>query len=212
MLAAAASVRLSPASATAATTKLTFKPIHLPPLPNAGLRPLSLSARPLYRQEPFLAASRDDRAASMAPPAATADGARPVETAETARSAKIGVYFATWWALNVIFNIYNKKVLNAFPYPWLTSTLSLAAGSAIMLASWATRIAEAPQTDLDFWKALSPVSNPGPFLFFKKQSCTHCHAWFIGAAVFLRSVLMLCWGFSFVRWRLRTQSGTWRRR
>ncbi|KAK1669359.1 hypothetical protein QYE76_057518 [Lolium multiflorum] len=95
----------------------------------------------------------------MAPPAATADGARPVETVaapETARSAKIGVYFATWWALNLIFNIYNKKVLNAFPYPWLTSTLSLAAGSAIMLASWATRIAEAPQTDLDFWKALSP--------------------------------------------------------
>uniref|UniRef100_A0ACD5V0Z6 Uncharacterized protein n=1 Tax=Avena sativa TaxID=4498 RepID=A0ACD5V0Z6_AVESA len=159
MLAAATSVKLSPASA-AATTKLTFKPIHLPPLPNAGRRLPSLSARPLYRQEPFLAASRDDRAASLAPPAATADGARPVDTAspETARSAKIGVYFATWWALNVIFNIYNKKVLNAFPYPWLTSTLSLAAGSAIMLASWATKIAEAPQTDLDFWKALSPVA------------------------------------------------------
>uniref|UniRef100_A0ACD5UMS2 Uncharacterized protein n=1 Tax=Avena sativa TaxID=4498 RepID=A0ACD5UMS2_AVESA len=156
MLAAATSVKLSPASA-AATTKLTFKPIHLPPLPKAGPRPLSLSARPLYRQLPFMAATRDDRAASTAPPAATADGARPVETAAGPR-AKIGVYFATWWALNVIFNIYNKKVLNAFPYPWLTSTLSLAAGSAIMLASWATKIAEAPQTDLDFWKALSPVA------------------------------------------------------
>jgi solute carrier family 35, member E1 len=59
----------------------------------------------------------------------------------------------------VIFNIYNKKVPNAFPYPWLTSTLSLAAGSVIMLASWATRIAEAPDTDLDFSKALSPVSD-----------------------------------------------------
>ncbi|KAK1631105.1 hypothetical protein QYE76_005420 [Lolium multiflorum] len=45
-------------------------------------------------------------------------------------------------------------MLNAFPYPWLTSMLSLAAGSAIMLASWATRIAEAPD-GLDFWKALS---------------------------------------------------------
>ncbi|KQK15957.1 hypothetical protein BRADI_1g26000v3 [Brachypodium distachyon] len=155
MLAAAASVKLSPASAAAAATKLTFKPIHLPPLHKSSPRPLSLSARPLYRQEPFLAAP--PRTAS---PAATADGARPVETAapEAARRAKIGVYFATWWALNVIFNIYNKKVLNAFPYPWLTSTLSLAAGSAIMLASWATRIAEAPQTDLDFWKALSPVA------------------------------------------------------
>ncbi|KAL5197186.1 hypothetical protein ABZP36_000698 [Zizania latifolia] len=166
MLAAASSVRLS----TAATPKLAFKPIgHLPPLAAAGggPRPLSLSARPLYRQVPFLPART---AASPAPPSATADGARPVEAAsaaattataapaETARRAKIGVYFATWWALNVIFNIYNKKVLNVFPYPWLTSTLSLAAGSAIMLASWATRIAKAPSTDLDFWKALSPVA------------------------------------------------------
>uniref|UniRef100_A0A0E0AKQ2 Sugar phosphate transporter domain-containing protein n=1 Tax=Oryza glumipatula TaxID=40148 RepID=A0A0E0AKQ2_9ORYZ len=171
MLAAAASVKLSTAGTATAPKMALFKPLHLPPLfaaaaaAAAGPRPLSLSARPLYRQQdPFFLASR---VASPAPPppSATADGARPVEAApagaapeEAARRAKIGVYFATWWALNVIFNIYNKKVLNAFPYPWLTSTLSLAAGSAIMLASWATRIAEAPATDLDFWKALSPVA------------------------------------------------------
>lgn len=78
---------------------------------------------------------------------------------EAAQRIKIGIYFATWWALNVVFNIYNKKVLNAFPYPWLTSTLSLACGSLIMLISWATRIADAPKTDLDFWKTLFPVSH-----------------------------------------------------
>lgn len=77
---------------------------------------------------------------------------------EAARKVKIGVYFATWWALNVVFNIYNKKVLNAFPFPWLTSTLSLAAGSLIMLVSWALRVAEAPKTDMEFWKTLFPVS------------------------------------------------------
>lgn len=75
-----------------------------------------------------------------------------------AQKLKIGIYFATWWALNVVFNIYNKMVLNAFPYPWLTSTLSLAAGSLMMLVSWATKIAEAPKTDLNFWKALLPVA------------------------------------------------------
>ena len=36
--------------------------------------------------------------------------------AEVDKKAKIGIYFATWWALNVVFNIYNKKVLNAFPW------------------------------------------------------------------------------------------------
>lgn len=77
---------------------------------------------------------------------------------ETAQKIKIGIYFATWWTLNVIFNIYNKKVLNAFPFPWLTSTLSLAAGSLLMLISWATKIAEPPKTDIDFWKTLFPVA------------------------------------------------------
>ncbi|KAL8162561.1 hypothetical protein V2J09_014050 [Rumex salicifolius] len=81
-----------------------------------------------------------------------------VDSSEAANRLKIGVYFATWWALNVVFNIYNKKVLNAFPYPWLTSTLSLATGSLMMLVSWATRIAEPPNTDLDFWKTLFPVA------------------------------------------------------
>ncbi|WVY94285.1 hypothetical protein V8G54_033373 [Vigna mungo] len=92
-----------------------------------------------------------------------ADRSRPIEInielpgEDAAQRAKIGVYFATWWALNVVFNIYNKKVLNAFPYPWLTSTLSLAAGSLMMLISWATRVAEVPKVNFDFWKALFPV-------------------------------------------------------
>ena len=87
---------------------------------------------------------------------------------EAAKKVKIGIYFATWWALNVVFNIYNKKVLNAYPYPWLTSTLSLACGSLMMLISWATRIAEAPKTDLEFWKSLFPVSDFGFCLFLEK--------------------------------------------
>ncbi|KAF5727968.1 glucose-6-phosphate/phosphate translocator 1 chloroplastic isoform X2 [Tripterygium wilfordii] len=89
-----------------------------------------------------------------------ADRSEPIEETkiEAAKRVKIGIYFATWWALNVVFNIYNKKVLNAFPYPWLTSTLSLAAGSLIMLISWAARVAEAPKTDFEFWKTLFPVA------------------------------------------------------
>ncbi|KAL8056572.1 hypothetical protein ABFX02_04G127300 [Erythranthe guttata] len=54
------------------------------------------------------------------------------------RKLKIGIYFTTWWSLN------------AYPFPWLTSMLSLAAGFLIMLISWALRIAEVPKTDLDF--------------------------------------------------------------
>ncbi|CAN0899939.1 Glucose-6-phosphate/phosphate translocator 1, chloroplastic [Linum grandiflorum] len=92
-----------------------------------------------------------------------ADRSEPIDSSveaksEVARKVKIGSYFATWWALNVVFNIYNKKVLNAFPYPWLTSTLSLACGSLMMLISWGTRITPTPKTDFEFWKTLLPVA------------------------------------------------------
>ena len=43
-------------------------------------------------------------------------------------------------------------------YPWLTSTLSLACGSLMMLISWVTRIAKAPKIDFKFWNTLFPVS------------------------------------------------------
>ncbi|KAK0599639.1 hypothetical protein LWI29_007197 [Acer saccharum] len=82
----------------------------------------------------------------------------PFVKSESAKKAKIGLYFAMWWALNVLFNIYNKKVLHAYPYSWLTLTLSLAYGSLMMLISWATGIAEIPKTDTEFWKTLFPVA------------------------------------------------------
>ena len=91
---------------------------------------------------------------------------------KAAQRLKIAVYFAVWWSLNVVFNIYNKKVLNVYPFPWLTSTLSLAAGSAIMLVSWAFKIVKPPEVDCDFWKNLAPViqSHYNIFIFQKLYS------------------------------------------
>ncbi|KAL3821023.1 hypothetical protein ACJIZ3_006928 [Penstemon smallii] len=141
----------------------------LPPLTAVKSRRssiLSLS-KPLHitKVESFSSISKEKERSLLTCKAYEADRSEPigeaaaaVEPSEAARKVKIGIYFATWWGLNVIFNIYNKKVLNAYPFPWLTSTLSLAAGSLIMLVTWALRIAEPPKTDLDFWKTLFPVA------------------------------------------------------
>ncbi|XWS19449.1 hypothetical protein CRYUN_Cryun31cG0016900 [Craigia yunnanensis] len=91
---------------------------------------------------------------------------------EAAKRIKIGIYFATWWALNVVFNIYNKKVLNAFPFPWLTSTLSLAAGSLMMLISWATRVADAPKTDFCVLEDPFPCCG-GTYYWACSSNCEH---------------------------------------
>ncbi|KAK6132926.1 hypothetical protein DH2020_033310 [Rehmannia glutinosa] len=139
----------------------------LPPLAAAGKarRSLTLSlSKPLHVSKAVSFSADGVKARSLITCRAyEADRSEPISESsaapsEAARKLKIGIYFATWWGLNVIFNIYNKKVLNAYPFPWLTSTLSLAAGSLIMLISWALRIAETPKTDLDFWKSLFPVA------------------------------------------------------
>jgi len=139
---------------------------------NIGL-PLLSSKKLLYLSfnENFALLTKPKRKNVKECQAYEADRSRPLEinielpSEEAAQKLKIGLYFATWWALNVVFNIYNKKVLNAFPYPWLTSTLSLAAGSLMMLISWATRVADAPKVDLDFLKALFPVRKITTFPF-----------------------------------------------
>ncbi|XP_031404429.1 glucose-6-phosphate/phosphate translocator 1, chloroplastic [Punica granatum] len=139
----------------------------LPPLPARKIsRQLTLSlSRPLHISsvESFgssgTSARKDDGLIKCeAYEADRSEAAASAAGSDVAKRVKIGIYFATWWALNVVFNIYNKKVLNAYPYPWLTSTLSLATGSLMMLISWATRIAETPKTDFEFWKTLFPVA------------------------------------------------------
>ncbi|GJN24552.1 hypothetical protein PR202_gb12299 [Eleusine coracana subsp. coracana] len=125
----------------------SLRPLYLAPLNGSHPAELKLQRQPLEFRCAASAADDNEPKAEVAP-----------ARSEGAQRLKISIYFATWWALNVIFNIYNKKVLNAFPYPWLTSTLSLACGSAMMLFSWATRLVEAPKTDLDFWKVLFPVA------------------------------------------------------
>ncbi|RZR84925.1 hypothetical protein BHM03_00011838, partial [Ensete ventricosum] len=149
--------RLSPLSASSdklSSSLSSFKPLHLAPPGSFGLgsRDGPASAANLRGRSSKARAYEADRSDSIPMPDNEARAA-------AAQKVKIGIYFATWWALNVVFNIYNKKVLNAFPYPWLTSTLSLAVGSLIMLLSWGARVAEVPKTDLDFWKALAPVRN-----------------------------------------------------
>ncbi|XP_057754409.1 glucose-6-phosphate/phosphate translocator 2, chloroplastic-like [Arachis stenosperma] len=129
---------------------------QLSTLPTIQIAKQNLGHSPFFTHKPLHLSS------SIVCQAYEADRSRPLEIEipdeEVAKKLKMGLYFASWWSLNVVFNIYNKKVLNVFPYPWLTSTLSLAAGSLIMLISWATKVAEPPKVNLDFWKALLPVA------------------------------------------------------
>ena len=57
-----------------------------------------------------------------------------------------------------MFNILNKQTLNAFPYPWLLSTIQLGAGVVWMAVMWGTGLQAVPKVSKDFLKALAPVA------------------------------------------------------
>lgn len=85
------------------------------------------------------------------------------------KTIKLALVFVFWYAQNVIFNIYNKKVLNVFPYPWLLASFQLLAGSLWMLSLWSLRLQPMPRLSGRFITALL-----GPALFHTVGHISAC--------------------------------------
>ena len=71
-----------------------------------------------------------------------------------ANTAYVGFLFFLWYFFNIIFNIMNKKVLNAWSNPWILSTVQLGVGSIMVLLQWGLRIQEPPKISGKLLKAL----------------------------------------------------------
>jgi solute carrier family 35 protein E1 len=54
------------------------------------------------------------------------------------------LYFTLWYILNIAYNIYNKKALNAFPMPWTVALWQLFAGIPYVALLWAIRLRVTP--------------------------------------------------------------------
>ncbi|KAK7303532.1 hypothetical protein RJT34_14439 [Clitoria ternatea] len=76
------------------------------------------------------------------------------------KSLKLALVFGLWYFQNIVFNIYNKKVLNIFPFPWLLASFQLFVGSIWMLALWSLKLQPCPKISKPFIIALL-----GPALF-----------------------------------------------
>ncbi|CAA7061471.1 unnamed protein product [Microthlaspi erraticum] len=88
----------------------------------------------------------------------------PDEAAEKkekkAKTLQLGIVFGLWYFQNIVFNIFNKKALNVFPYPWLLASFQLLAGSIWMLILWSFKLYPCPKISKPFIVALL-----GPALF-----------------------------------------------
>ncbi|CAL1395077.1 unnamed protein product [Linum trigynum] len=84
------------------------------------------------------------------------------------QTLKLATAFKLWYFHNVIFNIYNKKSLNVFPYPWFLATFQLFTGCIWMLASWSIN-RRLPKISKEFLLALL-----GPTLFHTVTQISAC--------------------------------------
>ncbi|XP_058086129.1 xylulose 5-phosphate/phosphate translocator, chloroplastic [Magnolia sinica] len=96
---------------------------------------------------------------------AAADAPQPTIPDEDSSSSKkktlqLAIVFGLWYFQNIIFNIYNKKALNVFPFPWLLASFQLLAGSVWMFFLWSFKIQPCPKISKEFIFALL-----GPALF-----------------------------------------------
>ncbi|KAF3444078.1 hypothetical protein FNV43_RR13768 [Rhamnella rubrinervis] len=105
--------------------------------------------------------SRIPKAASEASPEGEVggDGEDKVSKPKS-KTLQLAVVFGFWYFQNIVFNIYNKKVLNLFPFPWLLASFQLFVGSVWMFVLWSLKLQPCPKISKSFIVALL-----GPALF-----------------------------------------------
>ncbi|KAJ8602718.1 hypothetical protein CTAYLR_003763 [Chrysophaeum taylorii] len=76
------------------------------------------------------------------------------------RRVEVGALVSTWYALNVLYNVQNKKVLRTVDLPWCVAVIQLLVGAAYSQAAWA-------------------LGRPGPASLFKAMAASSgiaiCH-------------------------------------
>ncbi|GMH61776.1 hypothetical protein TrRE_jg758, partial [Triparma retinervis] len=68
------------------------------------------------------------------------------------------VYFLLWYGLNIGYNIYNKKVMNAYPLPFTMATIQLGAGLLWILPVWFLGFRPKPVLTTSEIKTLAPIA------------------------------------------------------
>ena len=99
--------------------------------------------------------------------------------AEILGGLKICFYFALWYALNALYNVYNKKVLKIVPIPYTLALVQLIAGCCWVLPFWITGLRKTPKVaasdstwllNLGVWHGMVNVAG-------KLRACTCLCVW-----------------------------------
>ncbi|KAJ0970939.1 hypothetical protein J5N97_018898 [Dioscorea zingiberensis] len=95
----------------------------------------------------------------------------PSASSSPTNNLQLALVFGLWYFQNVVFNIYNKKVLILFPFPWLLASFQLLVGSLWMSFLWFSGLQPFPRVSKRFLTALL-----GPALFHTIGHISACVA------------------------------------
>lgn len=91
--------------------------------------------------------------------AISATGSKEGDKKGLAHTLKVGGLFGLWYALNIGYNIYNKKVLNMAPaLTYTTAFLQLLIGLIYVLPLWVLNIRKKPEVTNEELKNLLPLA------------------------------------------------------
>ncbi|XP_054788192.1 xylulose 5-phosphate/phosphate translocator, chloroplastic [Prosopis cineraria] len=157
-------------SRSSISTEFLGFPGGIPLLPTSQIHDsitnLSLANKAFAKPSGFPAKSRFQiiKAASEFNPEGESSARNP-----KAKSLKLALVFKFWYFQNIVFNIYNKKALNIFPFPWLLASFQLFVGSVWMLVLWSLKLQQCPKISKSFIVALL-----GPALFHTVGHISAC--------------------------------------
>ncbi|XP_061366921.1 xylulose 5-phosphate/phosphate translocator, chloroplastic [Gastrolobium bilobum] len=119
-----------------------------------------LSSFNRFLSHPFVFSAKPRHQIVKAASDANPEGESVAPSNPKPKNFKLALVFGLWYFQNIVFNIYNKKVLNIFPFPWLLASFQLFVGSIWMLVLWSLKLQPCPKISKPFIFALL-----GPALF-----------------------------------------------
>jgi len=78
-------------------------------------------------------------------------------SSEVMKRLEIGGYFAAWYALNVVYNIVNKKILNVLPAPLIVGSIQFGVGALYAVIVWALKFRPRPTLSKEGKKVVASV-------------------------------------------------------
>ncbi|WVZ96741.1 hypothetical protein U9M48_042342 [Paspalum notatum var. saurae] len=106
------------------------------------------------RPPPLLPAGRARAAAA----AAAEGGGEREAAAGISRTLQLGAMILVWYLLNIYFNIYNKLVLKAVPFPYTITTFQFASSSFFITLMWLLNLHPIPRLSLKQYAKILPLA------------------------------------------------------